>query len=87
MIKVERKNRSEFLVIVEERGSRTHHAVTLEEEYYERLTSREISEEELIKRSFEFLLTREPKESILRRFDLKVIKRYFPEYENTITVK
>ncbi len=28
--------------------------------------------------------SREPKESIMRSFDLMVIARYFPEYERTI---
>ena len=39
---------------------------------------------ELIKKSFEFLLERESKESILSSFDLPVISRYFPEYERVI---
>ena len=43
------------------------------------------SAEELVRRSFEFLLEREPKESILSRFDLTVISRYFPEYERLIS--
>ena len=34
-----------------------------------------------VEESFAFLLEREPRESILRRFDLPVIGRYFPEYE------
>jgi hypothetical protein len=42
------------------------------------------SPEDLVGRSFAFLLVREPKESILRRFDLIEIGRYFPEYERTI---
>ena len=84
MIKVERKNRDEFLVVVEEGGSRTEHAVTLDEECYAKLTDRKISKEELIKRSFKFLLAREPKESVLRRFNLRIIKRYFSEYEKMI---
>jgi hypothetical protein len=37
-----------------------------------------------VRRSFEFLLEREPKESILASFDLTVIARYFPEYESEI---
>lgn len=37
--------------------------------------------EDLVRRSFEFLLEREPPESILRSFDLSVIARYFPEYD------
>jgi hypothetical protein len=39
---------------------------------------------DLVRRSFEFLLAREPMESILPAFDLSVIGRYFPEYERTI---
>ena len=34
--------------------------------------------------SFRFLLAREPKESILSRFELPVIERYFPEYPEEI---
>jgi hypothetical protein len=37
--------------------------------------------EDLVRRSFEFLLEREPASSILRQFDLSVIQGYFPEYE------
>ncbi len=40
--------------------------------------------ERVIEASFEFLLERESKESILSRFDLPVIARYFPEYEAEI---
>jgi hypothetical protein len=40
--------------------------------------------ESLLTASFEFLLEREPKESILREFDINVIGRYFPEYEQEI---
>jgi hypothetical protein len=39
---------------------------------------------ELVHRSFEFLLAREPKESILPSFGLSTISRYFPEYEREI---
>jgi hypothetical protein len=36
--------------------------------------------EELLQASFAFLLERESKESILRRFELPIIERYFPDY-------
>lgn len=39
---------------------------------------------ELVRRSFDFLLEREPPTSILRSFDLAVIQRYFPEYDEEI---
>lgn len=84
MINVKKKSETEFEVTVEERGSRTRHTVTLDDGYYEKLSGRKITKEELIERSFKFLLQRESKESILSRFNLKVINRYFPEYEARI---
>ena len=38
------------------------------------------SVEDLLKRSFEFLLEREPPQSILGKFALPDIERYFPDY-------
>ncbi len=38
----------------------------------------------LVERSFQFLLEREPPSSILRRFELSTIERYFPEFEEVI---
>ena len=38
----------------------------------------------LIKKSFEFLLEREPNTSILRTLDLTIINQYLTEYEKTI---
>ncbi len=84
MIEVKRKNEQEFMVIVEEGGIKTEHIVTLDGEYYQNLTGGEITKEELIRRSFGFLLERESQESILSKFNLKIIKNYFPEYERKI---
>jgi hypothetical protein len=39
----------------------------------------------LVEGSFRFLLEREPKDMILRTFDLKIISHYFPEYERKIS--
>ncbi len=58
--------------------------VTLDKSYYQKLTSSKQSPEDLIKNSFKFLLERESKESILSEFNLKIISRYFPEYEKNI---
>jgi len=60
------------------------HLVTIDASYAETLTSGKASIEVLIEKSFEFLLEREPNTSILRSFDLSVIRSYFPEYERTI---
>ncbi len=80
MIKVEKVN-DHFKVTITEDNSRTQHLVTLNDEYDEYLTQKKISKEELIKKSFEFLLKREKKESILNKFNLKTINSYFPGFE------
>ena len=40
--------------------------------------------EHCIEAAFQFLLDREPQESILRHFDITVISRYFPEFEREL---
>jgi hypothetical protein len=80
-IKIESMDERRFRVTITGDGSKSSHVVTLQPEYYQKLTSGKISAEELLRRSFEFLLEREPKESILTAFELPVIGRYFPEYE------
>ena len=77
-------DRYEFQVTVRERGSETHHRVTLRKADYERLAGGKASPEALVTESFRFLLERERKESILGSFDLTVISRYFPKYEREI---
>jgi hypothetical protein len=84
MIEIKRKSEQEFVVTIKERGVRTEHVVTLDDEYYQHLTDGEMAREELIEMSFEFLLEREPKESILSRFNLRIINNYFPEFEKEI---
>jgi len=76
MIKVNKISDQEFLVTVEEGGSISSHKVSMDEDYYQKLTGRKITREELIKKSFVFLLERESKESILSKFNLKIIKKY-----------
>lgn len=74
---------SRFLISIES-DKNTEHVVDLTQDYYQRLTRGMITPEELIKRSFKFLLERESNTSILSSFDLFVINNYFPEYEKEI---
>lgn len=87
MIEVKKKDGQEFMVRLEEEGTSRRYNVTLDESYYQELTGDKITKEELIRKSFEFLLEREPKESILSKFNLRVISRYFPEFEEKIKDK
>jgi len=83
-IEIQKIGDEEFQVRVTEGQSSTSHRVTLKRADSERLAGGTIKPEELIRRSFEFLLENEPKESILARFDLTVIARYFPNFEHEI---
>ena len=74
---------SVYRVTIEEGASRTTHQVTVTPADLARYAP-DASAEQLLKASFEFLLAREPKESILSRFSLPTIERYFPEYPTTI---
>jgi len=74
----------EFEVVVREGRGETCHHVTMSPETCERLTAGEHTPERCLEAAFRFLLDREPKESILRRFDAMVISRYFPEFEREL---
>jgi hypothetical protein len=75
-------NPLEFEVVVREEKSETRRHVTMAPETCERLTAGK--QERCLEVAFRFLLDREPKESILGRFDVTVISRYFPEFEREL---
>jgi len=70
-------------VAVELRGQRTEHTVTVSAASLARwgAGSGQKDVEDLVNRSFEFLLEREPPGAILRQFELSTIESYFPEYD------
>lgn len=73
-----------FEVTVKDRWLTTHQ-VKVDPSYYEKLTQGSVPARTLVERSFDFLLERESNTSILSSFDLRVISRYFPEYERAIS--
>ena len=83
MIEVRRKGSNAFAVTVREGKSATEHDVTLSDADHARLAAN-YTAEDCVKAAFGFLLDREAKESILSRFDLMVIARYFPEFEREL---
>jgi hypothetical protein len=71
-------------VTVDQGGARTEHTVRVTRADVERWGGGE-PVEDLVRRSFLFLLEREPAGAILRRFDLAVIQRYFPDFDHHFT--
>lgn len=59
----------------------TRHQVVVRAEHLARIAPPGVSVEGVVAASFDFLLAREPRESILSSFDLADISRYFPEFE------
>jgi len=74
----------EFEVVVRQGGSKTTHRVSMARETHQRLTAGKHAPESCLNAAFRFLLDREPKESILKRFDVRIIGRYFPEFEREL---
>jgi len=74
------------LVTIEQGGDRTTHTVTVKRADAERwaVGTEPGDVHDLVLRSFDFLLEREPPSSILKTFDLATIQRYFPDYDRLI---
>ena len=83
-IDIEMLKGHEYRVRVREGTSETTHTVTVRPSVLQKIAGGNTTPEDLLRVSFKFLLEREPKESIMARFDLPVISGFFPEYEHEI---
>ncbi len=72
-----------YEVIVREGVGETRHRVTASAADLARLGPG-LEPARVIEAAFRFLLDREPKESILARFEIGVIAKYFPEFEREL---
>jgi len=73
-----------FTVTIREGKGETRHHVTMAKADFSRLSGGRHAPAEVIDAAVRFLLDREPKESILARFDVSVIARYFPEFQREL---
>lgn len=74
-----------FDVAVMTGRSTSRHEVTMSRADYDRLSRGRSSPKAVIEAAFRFLLDREPKGSILGRFDLGIITAYFPEFDRDLS--
>jgi hypothetical protein len=82
-ISIQSAGTSKYRVTIEQGQTKTVHEVgvsALELAKY----AGNATAERLVEASFQFLLEREPQESILHSFNLSDIERYFPEYPRQI---
>jgi hypothetical protein len=83
-IVVEENADGSFDVEIGPSGKSTRHSVVVPDGYPAEIGCPDVATKDLVRASFVFLLEREPAGSILRRFRLDEISRYFPEYAGTI---
>lgn len=82
-----------FCVVVRDGEGETQHKVDVSADYVDQLgvkrtnskASGDAAVNDLVCRSFRFLLDREEKDSILSEFPLSEIETHFPEYREKIT--
>src|SRR3989344_2184839 len=68
-----------FDVEVSDEKSVSNHRITMDRDFIMRIGAT-YDPEEVVRKSFEFLLQHESKEKILEEFDLTIISEFFPDY-------
>jgi hypothetical protein len=71
-----------FDVVVRDGRGESRHRVTMQADEAERWAKLGAEPSHCVEAAIRFLIDREPKESILRAFDISVIRRYFPEFDD-----
>jgi hypothetical protein len=75
-----------FDVVVRDARGESRHRVTIEADQAQRWAKIGAEPSDCVKAAMQFLVDREPKESILSAFDMRVIRRYFPEFDDALPV-
>ena len=82
-IKITEIEQDKFIVEVSD-NVKSSHNVVISDKVHQELTNSMISKYELLEKSFEFLLDREPNTSILTNFEIQIISHYFSDYANCV---
>ena len=72
-----------FEVVVRDARGESRHRVTMQPDEAQRWAKLGAEPSRCVEAAMRFLLDREPKEAILSAFDMRVIRRYFPEFDDT----
>ena len=73
-----------FIVEIGHGDGLVEYMVDVDKEYWTRLTGRRVEPAALVRLTMQFLLSKEPKELILKRFNLSDVAGHFPMYEMEI---
>jgi hypothetical protein len=70
-----------FDVIIRDIRGESRHRVTIQADEARRWAKFGVEPSRCVEAVMRFLIDREPKESILSAFDMSVVRRYFPEFD------
>jgi hypothetical protein len=73
-----------FDVIVRDARGESRHRVTIQADEARRWAKFAAEPSDCVEAAMRFLIDREPKESILSAFDMRVVRRYFPEFDDAL---
>jgi hypothetical protein len=71
-----------FDIVVRDARGESRHRVTIEADEARRWAELGAKPSHCVEAAMRFLIDHEPKESILSAFDISVIRRYFPEFDD-----
>lgn len=78
-VNIKKINKDIYEVFIEAKLNSTHE-IKISDSVFKELTNEIVSKEELLKFSFNFLLSKESNTSILKYFEIMLINQYFPDY-------
>ncbi|MDP3792979.1 MAG: hypothetical protein Q8Q89_04625 [bacterium] len=73
-----------FLVELGHGDNLVEYYVDVDRDYWAQLTGRRVEPAQLIEATFKFLLDKEQKEMIMKKFNLNEVNKLFPQYEAEI---
>jgi hypothetical protein len=71
-----------FDVVVRDARGESRHRVSMQADEAKRWAKLGAEPSHCVEAAMRFLVDREPKESILSAFDMRVIRRYFPDFDD-----
>ena len=73
-----------FLVELGHGDNLVEYYVDVDRDYWTQLTGRRTEPTQLVEATFKFLLDKEPKEMIMKKFNISEVTQFFPRYEQEI---
>lgn len=73
---------SEIFEVTINASTQTVHEVIIKDTFINRIQPIDLSKKQILYKSIEFLLSKEPNSAILKKFNIEIIPTYFPEFNN-----